>query len=236
MWRSGQISHPLASHVIDVDIETRQPPRAFVQTERSGTSFRANHRRPFTAQFEDGVFIVRDIHVLGPARATKAEAAVDKVDFQEAYCAGRENALFDVLRRKYASSVQIEFKQGEISHERLYSWEVEVECNSRHGRRARGVVRGDNLGARRRFTLQGKWQESRTKAHANLQCMLTAFDYGGVTAITANIAEQIGIAWPSPRQHIQSTATQPAMPGRPAREDVPVSASGSVASARAAPY
>jgi hypothetical protein len=53
-------------------LEQQHPPRGIALSE--GNQWRAAHRRPFCAQYDNVMFTVRDIWVIGPVRQNKAVA------------------------------------------------------------------------------------------------------------------------------------------------------------------
>lgn len=174
-------------------------------------AYRAAHRRVFSLTQEgeepNRIYVCRDVWVLGPWRTSKRLAEADKIDFATAFSTGRENGLHQQLRQKFS---EWPLWHGECS---LHCWEIEVESNSRGERFARGFLRGDDLGSGRRFTIQGQWQVSRTKADLHLKELLVAFGQGG-TAAAALLATQLPRASSNnlPRQLPQPELLAPLQP------------------------
>jgi hypothetical protein len=183
LWPAGRFadSAPAPGHVIDLDsreeqLYCRQPPRTVIHSEPvmvlAGTRYRCIHRRPFSCQMENGVYVVRDIHVLGPWRPEREAANQDARTFAAAFHSSREKGLHGALRLAHRHRVTL-FSRGF----ELCAWELEVEMRSNGSRLARGVLYGYRslFPPRVRFIVQGKWVIGRTKGEYELNQMLTKF-------------------------------------------------------------
>ena len=183
LWPAGRFANslPRPGQVIDLDSQeeqlcSRQPPRTFIHSEPvmvlAGSRHRCIHRRPFSCQMENGVYVVRDVHVLGPWRSEKEAADQDVRAFQAAFQSSRENGLHEALRRAHGNRVTL-FSRGF----ELYAWELEVEMRSTGSRLARGVLYGYRslVPPRVPFIAQGKWVLGRTKGEYELTQMLRKF-------------------------------------------------------------
>jgi len=163
-------------------LEHQQPPRGIVLSE--GSQWRAAHRRPFCAQYENGMFTVRDSWVIGPVRQNKAVAISDKEALLAALRAGHENALFACLRGLHHSD------QPCPDQSFLYSFEMEVEQTGDGIRKSRAVCRGNDPSQSRRVTLQGPWQSSRIKAERDLARMKSVWLSRGYAAVAVDILDR----------------------------------------------
>lgn len=182
LWPAGFFANSTPSgHVIDLDSREEQlyrglPPASIIASENvmvcAGKRYRCIHRRPFSCQLEGGLYVVRDIHVLGPWRSEKKAANQDGRAFEAEFNSARENGLHGALRLAHGDQVTLVSRGFEV-----YAWELEVEMRSNGNRLARGVLYGYRslVPPRLRFIVQGKWVIGRTKAEYELNQMLTKF-------------------------------------------------------------
>ena len=164
------------------ELDRQQPPRTVVV--QGNGNWRAVHRRAFSAQYEFGIFVVRDLYTIGPDRAEKRRAIEDKIDLASAYMDGLENGLFRTLHTMHCLS------QGPEVTNYLYSFELEIEQTPDGIRKSRAALRGDDRVQQRRATVQGPWRLSRTKAEADLDRIKRAWlaNANGIEAARAAAA------------------------------------------------
>ena len=182
LWPAGRLANRAPpGQVIDLDSREeqlcrREPPVSVIHSEPvmvcAGTRYRCIHRRPFSCQMEGGMYVVRDVHVLGPWRSEKEAANQDGHAFAAAFHSSRENGLHEALRLAHGDQVTL------VSHGfELYAWELEVEMRSNGNRLARGFLHGYRslISPKHRFIVQGKWVSGRTKGEHELKQMLSKF-------------------------------------------------------------
>ena len=209
-WPAGRLAHVEAGATIDLDGPTasrrvanipplapaellcRYPPRCFIHKVTDNSRYRCIHRRPFSAQVEDGMLVCRDVHVFGPWRGDKTDAERDRTAFRAAYDTG-EPALQEAVRLAHGHDRS---SHGLV----LRAWELEVELRGGAGagrggaaRLARGVLRG------RGFTVQGQWFEGRTKAEEDLMELMRRYWKGTLIGVAAPLAG------PAPRHSPQTS-------------------------------
>ena len=153
--------------------------RAWLDSKAVG-QYRAIHSRNDFRGADGSLYRVRDVHVLGPYRPTKAAAIEDRDALKFGYESGGVEGLHLACHEASATIDKHKLPQ------RLIGWEVEVEMTSDGLRKARGVCfceRQGVDGAAERIRVDGPWRKSRRQADQDAGCLRLAFSQQGLAGL-----------------------------------------------------